>query len=280
MSSNGDTKSNQFKSPHPQQLVAARSRKEQPKKMSFQSNSDVDLLAWAVGDIATFWVWAYIRTVICNNLPVEIPDMEPEDIFYERLKLTKNTTTTRERSFLIKDWFRELEKRTSYSDAYKVMIAVRDEWLYVYNHIKRTDWLEKNESSTCWLWDRMKKNNLFARNIPSWFHPVNARERFLAINATLGMFLPDQWMYAEEITHYRNEFTRLARRAYQDRNVPEKENNLCQLNVKIAKETKAKLNKMLKAKGAKQANYIEWLIIDDWLKSSLSRKEYEERKNN
>lgn len=280
MSSFGNDASKNLASIVRQRVKSARfMEKNREKKESFQPDSDVNLLEWVNGERVAFFVWAYIRTSNCEHLSITLPGMSSDSIPYEKLKLKENPVSTRERLSSIKIWFREVEKRTSPGDAYKVMIAIRDEWLYAFNYIKQADWLEKNEISTRWLWERMIKNPLFNTSLLRWFLPANARERFLAINTALDIFLPEQWQDTDCITKYRNEFIARSFRAYRTHSLSVKDESQCQLNVKISKRTKEILYALYTDRGVTQASFIEWLILDYWQEGQHSGHEKEKREH-
>lgn len=241
-----------------------------PKRQSFQDDSEVDLLEWVKGERAIFWAWVYINHATCDILETDYPGLESHHRPYKDFALHENPVTSEERLSLLRCWFRETEKRIKFSTAYKIMLTMRSEWLYIQNHITSADWIKKTEENTRWLWERLKKDELFSGSIPFWFNPANARERYLAINATLDFFSPEQLMDLPEFTRRKNRFTAREKRNYTAKTSTNTK-KVCQVSVNLPPDAKVILDKLVVAGGKTQSATIEWLIRDRWATSNLSQ---------
>ncbi|MCW5004390.1 hypothetical protein M7963_23170 [Enterobacter roggenkampii] len=242
------------------------------KRQSFQDDSEADLLEWIKDERAIFWAWVFINRATCDVLETDYPELEPHHRPYEFFALHENPVTSEERLSLLRCWFRETEKCVSFSSAYKIMLMMRKEWLYIKNNINSADWLKKTEVHTRWLWDRLKKDDLFSRSIPFWFNPSNARERYLAINATLDFFNPEQAMNIPEFTQLKNKFTKRESRNYTAKTSTNTK-KICQVSVNLSPDAKVILDKLVVAGGKTQSATIEWLIRDRWATSNLSQND-------
>lgn len=221
---------------------------KRPKRQSFQDDSEVDLLEWIKGDRAIFWAWVYINRATCDVLEMDYPGLEPHHRPYKDFALHENPVTSEERLSLLRCWFRETEKRINFSSAYKIMLTMRSEWLYIKNHINSADWIKKTEENTRWLWERLKKDELFSKSIPFWFNPANARERYLAINASLDFFSPEQLMDLPEFTRRKNRFTAREKINYRAKTSTNTK-KVCQVSVNLPPDAKVILDKLVVAGG-------------------------------
>ncbi|EAM9431536.1 TPA_asm: hypothetical protein G0G78_27160 [Salmonella enterica] len=221
-----------------------------------------DVPGWINGDRAVFWTWAYIRTATYDILELERPLNERFEKPYDKLSVSGNAVNTIERLSIIQTWYSEMKQKLGplYTD--KIMMQIRDEWLYIKNNIKTVDWLRKNDEHTLWLWNHLKKEAIFADSIPFWFSPADAHERFLAINATIDFFTPAQTTDVGEITKKKNNFTAKQKRNYRTRTMDSKKRPVCQISVKIAPDAKLLLDKMVRDVGTTQSKMIESLIRD------------------
>lgn len=230
-------------------------------------------LEWLKGERAIFWAWVYIRTASGDTLEIDFPELEPHEKPYEKLGLARNPLDSKERQLIIQCWFKGIEERLSFGDAYKIMLQMRNEWFYIKEHIKPVDWLRKNEEHTRWLWERLKKEDIFTDSLPYWFNPANSSERFLAINATIDFFMPHQTIEIGEITKKKNAFTVREKRNYKNKTVSIGKNPACQVNIKITPDTKVILDKLVALEETTQSALIEWLIKNHWSESRASTEE-------
>ncbi|WP_449554797.1 hypothetical protein [Lelliottia amnigena] len=252
---------------------------KRPKRESFQNDSEVNLLDWVNGERSIFWAWVYIYSATCDILEIEYPGLEPHDRPYKALALNGNPVNSEERLSFLRCWFREIEKRVSFSSAYKIMLMMRTEWLYIKNNIKSVDWIRKTDEHTRWLWECLKKDELFTGSFLFWFNPANPKERLLAINATIDFFMPNQILDVPKFTRLKNKFIDREKRNYTAR-TSLKAKKTCQVSVNLTPDVKAILDKLVKSGGKTQSATIEWLIRERWATSSLSHNDSEQSEMN
>ncbi|EAA1980857.1 hypothetical protein DOV67_27970 [Salmonella enterica subsp. enterica serovar Java] len=221
-----------------------------------------NVLGWVKEDRAVFWTWAYIRTATYDILEVKRSLNEQFEKPYDKLSVSENPVSTDERMLIIKIWYSEMKEELGPRYTDRIMMQIRDEWLYIKNNIKTVDWLRKNDEHTLWLWNHLKKEAIFSESIPFFFSPADAHERFLAINATIDFFMPDQTINVDEITKKKNNFTAKWKRNYRTRIMDSKKRPVCQISVKIAPDAKLLLDKMVRDVGTTQSKMIESLIRD------------------
>lgn len=246
--------------------------KSKAVKESFQDDSSVNLLEWIKGDRAIFWAWLYIKNADYDTLIISPPGTNPKDIPYEIFNLDRICSSSNERKLSIKEWFQKMEIKFNHSTTLKIMKTMQHEWGYIYNNIKNANWLPKNEVSTAWMWERVKKEQLFERGVSSWFNPINSQERFVAINGTLDFFLPEHMVNVRYITILRNGFLKKSENAYKARTIPKDNKPYVQVNVKISHDAKAILDKMVSSRDTTQSKMIEWLIRDSWQENKKSHE--------
>lgn len=249
------------------------SKNREPLRPSSQPEPDNHRLEWIKDERAIFWVWVYIRTASCDMLEIQFPEQEPHEKPYEKLDFPGNPLDSNERRSVIQRWFKEIEKILSSGEADKIMLQMRDEWFYIKEHIKPVDWLRKSEEHTRWLWERLKKEDIFTGSIPYWFNPASSHERFLAINATIDFFMPHQTMDVGKFTKKKNAFTAREKRNYKNKTISMEKPPVCQVNIKITPDTKIILDTLVALKGTTQSEFIEWLIKEHWSESKASTDE-------
>lgn len=249
------------------------SKKQAPIRASSPPEPENNHLEWLKGDRAIFWAWVYIRTASVDTLEIDFQELGPHEKPYETLVLARNPLDNKERLSIIQCWLKGIEERLSFGDAYKIMLQMRDEWFYIREHIKPVDWLRKNEEHTRWLWERLKKEDIFTDSIPHWFNPANSSERFLAINATIDFFMPHQTIEIGKVTKKKNAFTAREKRNYKNKTVYMGKKPACQVNIKITPDTKVILDKLVALEETTQSALIEWLIKNHWSESRASTEE-------
>ncbi|MGA4583494.1 hypothetical protein ACK6TD_17110 [Enterobacter hormaechei] len=237
------------------------------KRETFQDNSEVNFLDWIKGERAIFWAWVYVSCATCDILDIEFPGLELDGRPYKALSLHGNPVTSEERLSLILRWFREIEKRLDFSSAYKVMLLMRTEWLYIQGNINPVNWIRKTDVHTRWLWGRLKKDELFTDGFLSWFNPANPSERLLAINAAIDFFTPSQTLDVQKFTRLKNNFVSREKRNY-NAHTAFKAKKTCQVSVDLSPDAKIMLDKLVKSGGKTQSATIEWLIRDRWTTTS------------
>ncbi|EEJ5471640.1 hypothetical protein AU693_004721 [Salmonella enterica subsp. diarizonae] len=252
-----------------QRRIGIRSRKVTTGVSAPRPHSDDDLPEWIHGQRTVFWVWAYIRNATYDILGLITSPCRPHEKPYDELSASKYPANTGERRSIIKIWYQKINKEWGPNDTDKIMIQMRDEWFYIMNNIKTVDWLRINDVHTIWLWNHLKKEEIFADSIPFWFNPSNAHERFLAINATIDFFMPAQTTDVYDITKKKNKFTAKQKRNYKIRTMDSKK-PVCQISVKISPHAKTLLDKMVRNAETTQSKMIESLIIDRVAEGSQS----------
>lgn len=231
-------------------------------KTSFIPAEKSRLLDWINSERTTFWCWLFTRHASCSCLGIQIAGLKDEDVPYRYFEVNSNPAIHEERLVAVKKYFEMMEKKQGLAVAFKIMRDMQNEWLFIEDKIKDMSWLPRNEPAVQWAWNYIRALPEFkSKGLSSWFQPQNVRERHMAIIAVFDEPFLVEYIHQKEAIKYKNYLISNLKAAYNKINNTAKDKLKTQISVKISRHAKARLDKMVKERGATQQSIIEQLIL-------------------
>lgn len=221
--------------------------------------------SWIKGERAVFWCWLFIRKADLNMLGIqksEKSNLRPQEILYHQIPLNKNPKSHEERSTAIRFWIDLLLKEFAHEEFKRILSDMCEEWAYINDTLKSLSWLPKSELETRWAWEQIKSAEFFdSRNVCNWYHPLDANERYNAIVAAFDDVSPDEYATIGHLVKERNRLIKNLHDEFKKKKNKNRDSRV-QISVKISKDVKRKLDKIVKDRRTTQQAIIEQIILN------------------
>ncbi|EKK4016065.1 hypothetical protein PNF50_003822 [Cronobacter sakazakii] len=235
-------------------------------------NVDLKWLKGAVNSRAIFWFWAYIRKASARELYLPentaglIPEWDQrEENLYSFFRLSRNPTSSTERSRVIITFMNKLSCSLSPYQSKQTFDYIRSIWLIFNSQVQSPRWLKKNDNEGIeWAWSYLSKKKDIKRNVLSWFKPADLNERYIGVMGAIDCWAIPNKLDEENYRKFlddKNALLKKMRDSFKQRKRRSGKHDLT-ISAKASKE----LSELAVALDKKEIKVIEKLIHDEYLR--------------